>query len=147
MHNIHIKFPDFTWIGQCLLKSEEFSSGLITTFHIEDGINDDIMKPIMNLLADFYQFGADYFLKGKLSGEDVAEKLRNHLGEIYVGKATGRMHKPEFTHHFIGCWPHSVNFGELCFSSDPSVDIEITWKFKNLLTNSTSLHPPHNPQP
>lgn len=31
---------------------------------------------------------------------------------------------------FDKMWPHSVNFGDLCYSSDPTVDLEITWRFK-----------------
>lgn len=130
-YNIAIQFPNHHFIGQTQINPEslENSNDLVTTFHIENGLEDhssDFLKPIYGLMADFYDFGAKYFEKGKVNGDDVAAKLRNQLGEIYLGN-------PEkFTYglHYTGVWPHSINFGELCFSSDPSFDLEITWKYK-----------------
>jgi hypothetical protein len=94
-----------------------------------------MIKPIMSLLAEFYQFGADYFEKGKVNGEDVAAKLRYQLGEIYLENP-----ESQTTWHFIGVWPHAVNFGELCFSSDPSFNLVITWKHKDLQFITLPLH-------
>ncbi len=128
-YNVTIQFPNHHFIGTCKVNEECLENGndLITSFHVTDG-NDEITKPIMNLLADFYQFGADYFEHGKLNGDDVAAKLRHQLGEIYLGNPE----KSTYNYHYTGVWPHSVNFGELCFSSDPSFDLEITWKYKKL---------------
>ena len=124
-YNITIQFPNHHFIGQTQVNEECLGNDLITSFHVADG-NDEITKPIMNLLADFYQFGADYFEHGKLSGDDVAAKLRHQLGEIWLGNPQ----KSTYSYHYTGVWPHSVNFGELCFSSNPSFDLEITWKYK-----------------
>ena len=127
MHNIHIQFPNHHYSGPVLVNDESLEADLdlMTTFHVDDPI-DKTLEPIMGLLAEFYQFGADYFEKGKLSGDDVAAKLRMHLGEIWLGNRA----KSNFSYHFIGVWPHSVNFGKLCFSSDPSFDLEITWRYQ-----------------
>lgn len=67
------------------------------------------------MLADFFAFDADYFEKGKLNGEDMA------AGEIWLGNRV----ESNYNYHFIGVWPHSVNFGELCYSSNPYIDLEI----------------------
>lgn len=129
-YNISIQFPNHYFIGQTKVNEESLENGndLITTFHIDDTTdpNMEIIKPIMGLLAQFYDFGAKYFANGKVSGEDVAAKLTHQLGEIYLGNTD----KSTYSYHYTGVWPHSVNFGELCYSSDPSFDLEITWKYK-----------------
>lgn len=134
LYNINIQFPNHHFIGQVTLITESFENGLITTF---PAINEceERSQSLMNIFAEFYQFGADYFEKGKVSGDDVAAKLRMQLGEIWLGNRA----KSHFGWHFIGVWPHSINFGELCFSSDPTVDIEVTWKYKKIeLCNAIS---------
>lgn len=137
-YNIAIQFPEHYYIGICQVnedcledtlskkgKRPPSSNDLITSFHVADG-NDEIVKPIMLLLAKFYDFGAKYFANGKLSGDDVAAKLNSELGEIHLGNPA----KSTYSYHYTGVWPHSVNFGELCYSSDPSFDLEITWRYK-----------------
>ena len=123
LNNITIQFPNHYWLGHCILNSKSFDNGLITTFPNFDGNNKKDYE-LMMVFAEFYQFGADYFENGKLSGDDVAAKLRNHLGQIWLDQW-----------HFESVWPHSVNFGELCYSSDPTINLEITWKFKSVYPN------------
>ena len=122
LYNIIVKFPENEFQCSCSVNEESIGNkeiGLLTQFH---SVNEDneLSTALMRLLARFYQFGADYFTNGELSGEDVARKLEKELGEIWLEN-----------YHFTGVWPHSVNFGELCYSSDESVDIEVTWKYKN----------------
>lgn len=114
MKEITVQFPQHTFYGQCELISES-SSELITKF-----FDANKEEHLLNMLAEFYAFGANYFRNENLSGEDVAAKLRLQLGEIWLNNK-----------HYTGVWPHSVNFGELCYSSDDTVDLEITWKFKD----------------
>lgn len=128
LYNINIQFPNHYFVGQITLTSESFENGLVTTFSSVNEWGDEKTKSLFGIFAEFYQFGADYFEKGKLSGDDVAAKLRMHLGEIWLGNRA----KSNFNYHFMGVWPHSVNFGELCYSSDPTIDLEVTWKYKTI---------------
>ena len=143
LYNIHVQFPNHHFRGpvsvneDCLLtgyvceKTKE--TGLITTFTF-DGLkvyeDGETISPqereLLSIFAEFYDFGAKYFENGKLNGEDVAAKLRHQLGEIWLGNRA----KSKYNYHFTGVWPHSVNFGELCYSSDPTVNLEVTWKYK-----------------
>lgn len=123
IHNIFVQLPNHSFKSPCSVNEESLKSGteLITTFHaVNEEYNKKIIEPLIALLAQFYQFGADYFKNGELSGDDVAKKLEKELGEIWL----------ENRYHFTGVWPHSANFGELCYSSDPTVDLEITWRYK-----------------
>lgn len=137
LYNIAIQFPNHYINSQVevdddsigLIKNKK-ENGLVTTFH-DPGTVDPCspeLRPLFNMLADFYDFGAKYFEAGKVSGEDVAAKMSQQLGEIWLSNRA----KSQFSYHFIGVWPHSVNFGELCYSSDPSVNIEVTWKYKRM---------------
>jgi len=140
LYNINLQFPNHYFVGQTQVNEDCLESDyhmrtfvaaatkdLVTTFH-DSGIEieNSPLRPIYNMLAEFYDFGAKYFREGNLSGEDVAAKLTHQLGEIYLGNPQ----KSTYNYHFSGVWPHSVNFGELCYSSDPSFDLEITWKYK-----------------
>lgn len=101
---------------------------LLTVFH-SDGISDDFephMTQLFTLLAKFYDFGGKLFedLKSAWPGE-MEEKVSKMLGEIRLTNT-----KDGTIWLFKQVWPHSVNFGDLCYSSDPSVDVEVTWRFK-----------------
>lgn len=140
LYNIFVQFPNHSFRSPCSVNPGSLESGyvcertketgLVTTFH-DPGTETPCLKelqPLFNILAEFYDFGAEYFRNGELSGEDVAKKIESQLGELWLGNRT----KSTYGYHFIGVWPHSVNFGELCYSSDPSVDIEVTWKYKKI---------------
>jgi len=118
--NIIIQFPNHHHIGQITLNSESFENGLITTFPSINEWDDNKTQSLFGIFVDFFKFGADYFEKGKVNGEDVAAKIKHQLGEIWLDDRW----------HFSGVWPHSVNFGEMCYSSDPTVDLEVTWRFQ-----------------
>ena len=113
LETITFRFPnEFNLKGTVNIQPNE----IITV--ISDNIQD--LTPLLNLLYTFYAFGADYFKEGKLSGQDVAEKMKDQLGELEVKNVI-----------YKEVWPHSVNFGELCYSSDPTVNLEITWRFRS----------------
>lgn len=114
METITFRFPnnEFNIKGTVDIKPTEIIT--VTSDNIQD------LTPLLNLIAAFYDFGAAYFKEGKLSGQDVAEKMKGQLGELETKNVI-----------YKECWPHSVNFGELCYSSDPTVDLEITWRYRN----------------
>jgi hypothetical protein len=114
-------------------KNEEYQSGwtpLITSFWF-DGVseNDPTMTKLMALLAEFYKFGSETFQKLQTEPYQMEPEISKMLGTGKVTMYDGVGEVLE-TWTFYQMWPHSVNFGDLCYSSDPSFDIEITWRFK-----------------
>jgi hypothetical protein len=95
----------------------------VTTFY---DVGDDEMKDLYMLLASFYEFGAGLF-KTEDPSEEL-EKIKHTLGSGKVIMCDGDTPIEEWT--FNGLWPHSVNFGDLCYSSSPEVELEVTWRFK-----------------
>lgn len=97
---------------------------LVTTFF--DAQPDDL-KDLYSLLAKFYDFGALLFKE-----DDPSEKLEQIKDSLGVGKIImyDGCGNPLEEWEMRGLWPHSVNFGDLCYSSSSEIDIEITWRFK-----------------
>ena len=76
---------------------------------------------VMPLLSNLYSYGAEFFKDPMGNWESMKGKLGKALLEIN-----------EFDFYEIdGVWLHSINFGDLCYSSDPEFDIEVTWRFLN----------------
>lgn len=149
IYNILVQFPNHHFIGTVTLDDNWESSAkreLITTFTY-DGSKEICHenKELLAIFAEFFDFGAKYFEKGELNGEDVAAKLRLQLGELYLGNRA----KSNYSYHFTGVWPHSINFGDLCYSSDPTVHLEVTWKYKtceicDIIRKQDDDQSPHN---
>jgi hypothetical protein len=139
-YNILVQFPNHHFQGPVTVQDGwEISNKheIITTFTFdgltvyEDGSNIALEeRELLSIFAEFFDFGAKYFKNGELNGDDVAAKLRLQLGELYLGNQP----KSTYSYRFTGVWPHSVNFGELCYSSDPTVHLEVTWKYKEMTT-------------
>lgn len=88
------------------------------------------------ILADIYQFGADLFKNWQeLPPHEQLEFVKTKLGTVTITKYDGHTGTPKQEWIMTEAWPHSVNFGDLCYSSDPSMDIEVTWRFKKCTTN------------
>lgn len=89
----------------------------LSTFFV-DNINLD---PLWAILAEFYKAGSEIF--GDKNPVDNLYKIKDKLGTITI-----KRDKEIWT--LTEAWPHSVNFGELCYSSDESVNVEVTWGCK-----------------
>lgn len=85
---------------------------------------------LFQILADFFYFGADVFKAWK-SVDEMEEKVRKMLG---TGKLTMYNNVGEAMKEwqFKGMWPHSVNFGELCYSTDSTVELDVTWRYQEM---------------
>ena len=104
---------------------------LITTFHDDNGLEPSIdLNSLFTLLGHFYKFGEKLFANWKEIGEGWEKDVDKMLGQIELSDQDMGIGKKGDVWLFKKAWPHSINFGELCYSSDPSVDIEITWRFK-----------------
>lgn len=83
-----------------------------------DNINLDGLWKIM---AKFFGIGSEIF-SGK-NPIDNLYKIKDKLGTVVI-----KRNKEIWT--LTNAWPHSVNFGELCYNSDDSINLEITWGCK-----------------
>ena len=96
---------------------------------------DPALTQLFAILADMYQFGAEMFksLDGSSPPHEKLAEFESRLGTVILTMYDGTGKElQEWT--MEKAWPHSVNFGELCYSSDPSVDVEVTWRFKKCTT-------------
>jgi hypothetical protein len=117
-------------------KNETYQTGwepLIFTVSYNGETNMEYGMPFLNLLAQFYKFGWETFSEWSRGGvENMEHEISQMLG---TGKLTMYSGIGEVMESWTykQMWPHSVNFGELCYSSDPTVDLEITWRFKECM--------------
>jgi hypothetical protein len=97
-----------------------------TTFYTVDGD----LQNLFQVLASFYDFGADLFKNADPSEEldKIASKLG--IGTLKMFGPTGDL-LDEWS--LSGLWPHSVNFGDLCYSSSADIEVEVTWRFKKCI--------------
>lgn len=102
-------------------------SPLVTSIFDEGVEPSPIFADIYKLLGKFYDFGA-YLFKTDNPSEEL-EKIKDSLGtgKVVVYSLKG-VPLEEWT--FTGMWPHSVNFGDLCYSSSSEIEIQITWRYK-----------------
>ena len=97
----------------------------------------DESTDLFQALADIYGFGAVH-LKESKSPDELMSKIATHLGSGVLS----RYHKQSGTMieewRLKGLWPHSVNFGEMCYSTRADIEIEIVWRFTDAeyVTNS-----------
>lgn len=85
-------------------------------------------QDLFKVLAEYYQLGATAFKEAKTPEElmtEVADKLGTGTLLSYH-KQTGRLVE-KWT--LGGLWPHTVDFGELCYSSRADVEINVAWRF------------------
>ena len=120
-YNIHVQFPNHHFQGPVTVKEgwgKLNSQEIVTTFTFDGPKISPEEKELLSIFAEFYD----------LNGVYVAAKLRHQLGEIWLGNHE----KSTYSYHYTGVWPHSVNFGELCSSSNPTLHLEVTWKYKEV---------------
>lgn len=94
------------------------------------GINPDKSQEwypakLFDVLADFFQFGSELFSDPESKLEHIKDRLGT--GELTLWDGCGQ--KIE-TWKLTDVWPHSINFGELCYSTSDEIDIEVTWGYK-----------------
>jgi len=127
--------------------SEETKSptpnGSFTTSYI--GFVQSTCPDLFEILGGFYKFGSDLFTEEGKMLEEIAQYMGsatldfqvtvapkcpncNHSLGLFFG-SSGPLETIE-RWSFSGVWPHSVNFGELCYSSSEEIDLEITWRYK-----------------
>lgn len=83
---------------------------------------------ICPILVNCYEIGAEVFKTAK-DPDDLMKSVACKLGEGVLQrwhKQSGTMIE-EWT--LKGLWPHTVDFGELCYSSRADVEINIVWRF------------------
>ena len=83
---------------------------------------------ICPIMVECYKIGVDAFTEARTPDELMAA-----VGPR-LGKGTlQRYHKQSGTMieewHLKGLWPHTIDFGELCYSSRADVEINIVWRF------------------
>lgn len=107
----------------------DLTNNSLTTIYVSEEVTD--FKDLYALLAAFYDFGANLFRKFE------TDTIPNLLYEIKPRLGSGLLHEHDGVGNqtkswtFMGLWPHSVNFGDLCYSSDLTVHIEVTWRFQD----------------
>lgn len=121
--------PHLVALNQPFKENAAFKSGWtpLTTVHHASG-DQSILDEIVTLLAKFYSFGSKVFENG--ISPSMETDIQSMLG---TGKLTAynRVGGTLETWTLIDLWPHSVNFGELCYSNSSDVTLEVEWRFKN----------------
>lgn len=83
------------------------------------------------ILCKYYALGSEFFdLMISSKPKDVFEQFSNKFG-------TGRIKKDNDSWELIGLWPHIVDFGELCYSSSPEIEIGIVWRYFYAIPNNS----------
>ena len=113
-------------------QSDQYRAGwepLVFKVHCEGPPENDLGTPFLNLLAQFYKFGWETFAEWHRNGiENMEHEISQMLGDGKLTLYSGIGEVME-SWTYKQMWPHSVNFGDLCYSSDPTVDLEITWRW------------------
>lgn len=95
------------------------------TVDIEDHIETENTKNLYKILSDFFSFGSLLFSDPKT----YLAQIKDQLGTIVI--ETYDEQKLTETWNLIGVWPHAINFGEMCYSSDDKMEVNITWGFND----------------
>lgn len=100
---------------------------------VSEGEIDENLTTLYGILAGFYDYGSKIF-----SDDNPQERF----GEIQplLGTATLTSADGLRIWNMEGLWFHSVNFGDLCYSSSSELEIEVTCRFqKCTFTEVTNL--------
>lgn len=104
----------------------------------DTGEENNLSPEILNfyrICAKFYDYGADIFKDS--SPHERFSDIQQMLGTGTLTTMDGLS-----IWNFEGLWPHSINFGDLCYSSDTTIEIEVTWRFQKCThTEVTNLVP------
>lgn len=90
------------------------------------------VRPLFEVLARMYDFGSRTFGRWRDGGiENMERDFAPLLGTVTLTRLDYRQREWRKAESWAmaHAWPHSVNFGDLCYSSDPTVDLEVTWRF------------------
>ena len=118
--------PDFVLV----LSEPNLQDMTLVTKFVEPTGNVDTYKWLYRLLADFYDFGAHVFRRFETDSiPNLLYEIKTRLGNCVLHKYDG-VGEITKTWTLLGVWPHSVNFGDLCYSSDPTLELEVTWRFQ-----------------
>jgi len=120
------------------------NNGEFTTT-LMDFKHDDTPE-LFAMMAAFFNFGGKIFGEEGVMLSEVATMLGTLKLELQVPGCEKCPHCQQLLMNkifmgggpletieewnFTECWPHAVNFGELCYSSNEEVDLEITWKYR-----------------
>lgn len=90
--------------------------------------HNETPSQLFELLTNFYSFGSNLFK----DPQTHLDQIKQNLGTIYIN-VFDQNNQEELieTWTLVGVWPHAVNFGELCYSSDDKIELEITWGFND----------------
>jgi len=98
---------------------------IVTTyFDVIPATHEDFFKCI----AAVYLAGGEAFANAKGTTTEFLENVKGTLGtgEMILYDGCGFACEKW---QFKGLWPESINFGDLCYSSDPHSDIDVTWRY------------------
>lgn len=108
-------------------------------WNYEDKEADERHRDLMTCLGSFYAGGSKMFEQAGEPGANIMESLRamQHLfGKgLLKGTVTGKVWEAKVM------WPKTIDFGELCYQTEPIAEINITWHCRELVLNE-SLYPP-----
>lgn len=147
--------PVFVKVKAFPMLENEHWTPLITTFMYDSAHetpeDKQLNEQLFAVLAQFYQTGANIFERTDFTPDQLGAAVGPMLGEgslkllmpsppscpncdhplpYTIGLGGSRTWKPIDEWKLIGLWPHSINFGELCYSSSTEVEIEVTWRYK-----------------
>jgi hypothetical protein len=102
----------------------KFSPFITSFFYNGSKETPEDIKLLFDIMAKVYLLGSDLF-------EDFnKEKLEEISSKLGKGTLIEKDNSIQKIWEFEGLWPHSVNFGDLCYSSSEEVEVEITWRFQ-----------------
>lgn len=88
----------------------------------------DKFSDICPILSKCYELGSEAFKTAK-TPEELMKSVAGQLGKGILQ----RYHKQSGTmiEQWVlkGLWPHTVDFGELCYSTRADMEINVVWRF------------------
>lgn len=109
--------------GSYIIEKQNWAPFTTNFYDVENSEVADFYKAI----GEFYEFGADLFKE-----ENLAEQLEKIKDKLWTGKMVmcDGCGIPLEEWNFSGMWPQAINFAELSHCSSETIDLEITWRFK-----------------
>jgi hypothetical protein len=91
----------------------------------------EIPSHVFEVIGSFYNFGGDVFQE--MSSKPINEVLAEIAPQLGTGELICQSDSGEERWKITGLFPHSINFGELCYSTSDEVEVEITWRYANMV--------------
>lgn len=131
--DIHFQFQDLEFIGYFaeldqLPSMNAEGKWLPITTKFRD-LSDESTKPLFAMLSKFYDLGATSFGEMAATGEveRVLGELAPNLGTMKITRHSKLNARQSWL--LSGCWPHTIKFGDLCYSDRAETEIEISWRY------------------